>query len=367
MDIVPVNEDGATVYYGFATGTCGLFRSTDARHWECLGEMVTDWRPFLPPLSACNGDVEVGGCRKIGNYWYLLGGCFNHLGMSGYGTCVMRADSPYGPFRPDGARCRLYGGSGRWVSFWGRFCDTPECLLVSNSYIYTGYSYENGETWLPPLKRLMTDTDEHIYLAYWQGNDAVKGKEFAELEPVTLKAVAQNVFNGASIGQGMVLTPVSAVADPEKGFVLEGRIRLETPSWTALAPFAGFYLEEGEESGTAILFSAAGVTVTGEYRRRMGEELTFCCENEVSQLNSSAAGIEISREHTFRLLVRKNMFEVYLDDRHAVTFNTAHYPGYSGKLNGRFGFAAGGGTAVFTHLQLWEMDFPATENSAAEE
>ena len=43
----------------------------------------------------------------------------------------------------------------------------------------------------------MTDTEEHIYLAYWQGNDAVKGREFAELEPVTLEAVAQNVFNGA--------------------------------------------------------------------------------------------------------------------------------------------------------------------------
>jgi hypothetical protein len=41
--------------------------------------------------------------------------------------------------------------------------------------MYSGYTYETGETWLPPLKRAIVDAGGHLRLGYWKGNDALQG------------------------------------------------------------------------------------------------------------------------------------------------------------------------------------------------
>lgn len=358
MDIVPTEEDGKTVYYGFATGVGGFLKSTDGYHWQSLGPVTLDWTPFNAPLSCSNGDLEVGGCRKIGKYWYLLGGCFNHLGMSGYGSCTLRSDSPAGPFVPDGARFRLYGGSSRWVSFWSRFCDSPDGILISNSYIYTGYSYERGETWIPPLKRLMTDSGDHLYPAYWEGNEKLKGKPIRIPAVFELDSPAQTVFSPLPPGEGAELLLVPETANPAKGFILTGKLKLDTPSWTAAAPSAGFYLEETEDTGAALLFSGSGTTSCGEFTIAPNRKYSFAADNENPPISAAVTGIEIGKTCTFRLLVRKNMFDLYLDDRHAMTFNSAHRPDYDGHFSGRFGFIVCGGKARFSELELWEMNLP---------
>ena len=81
---------------------------------------------------------------------------------------------PVGPFRADAAAYRLCGNSTRWVALWARFCRTDTDLLV-NGYMYSGYTYETGETWLPPLKRAVVDAGGHLRLGYWKGNDALQG------------------------------------------------------------------------------------------------------------------------------------------------------------------------------------------------
>lgn len=42
MDVIPVEEEGKTVYYGYAVG--GVLRSEDGLKWTWLGELVLDTR-----------------------------------------------------------------------------------------------------------------------------------------------------------------------------------------------------------------------------------------------------------------------------------------------------------------------------------
>lgn len=57
---------------------------------------------------------------------------------------------------------------------WARFCETDAALLI-NGYMYSGYTYETGETWLPPLKKAVVDGNGHLRLGYWAGNDVLNG------------------------------------------------------------------------------------------------------------------------------------------------------------------------------------------------
>ncbi len=78
------------------------------------------------------------------------------------------------------AAYRLCGNSTRWVALWARFCPMKEDVLV-NGYMYSGYSYEIGETWLPPLKQAIVDPKGHLRLGYWKGNDSLRGT-FANID-----------------------------------------------------------------------------------------------------------------------------------------------------------------------------------------
>ena len=356
MDIVQSEEDGKTVYYGFATGPSGFWKSTDGHHWESLGPVDLDWSPYIKPLSCALGDFEVGGCRRIGKKWYLVGGCFNFLGMNGYGTCTLQGDSPQGPFRPDGPRFRLYGGSGRWVSFWSRFCNTPNGLLVSNSYIYTGHSYEQGETWLPPLKRALTTDDGHLYLAYWEGNDRAKAQPLAPCPDALLQSPPMNVFTKPALESSMAIQIIETAFDPTCGMMLEGVFQIDVESWTDAAPGAGFYLEETPTSGTAIILMTSGVSLIGNLKMENGQPTRFVCENEIPPFSASAVGAEANRPMHFRLMARHGMFELYLDNRHAATFNTAHTPDAALPFSGRFGWLAIGGKARFNQIKAWTMN-----------
>ena len=47
--------------------------------------------------------------------------------------------------------------------------------MLVNGYMYSGYTYESGETWLPPLKRAVVDASGHLRLGYWKGNEILQG------------------------------------------------------------------------------------------------------------------------------------------------------------------------------------------------
>ncbi|MBM4093496.1 MAG: hypothetical protein FJ276_29410 [Planctomycetes bacterium] len=91
-------------------------------------------------------------------------------------------------------------------------------------------------------------------------------------------------------------------------------------------------------------------------RLTLGSEAAFLCEDEIGPGCAAPAGIAPHGTHTFRLLVRQNMFELYLDDRFVQTFNTTHQPDRPGRTPRRLGFVTENGIGVFENLRAWSMN-----------
>lgn len=331
--------------------------SSDGVHWKHVGPVIKD-APF--------------------NIWAMsvhrVGGRFNYMGATGYGVYTLIADTPRGPFRPDAAAYRLCGNSTRWVALWARFCRTDADLLV-NGYMYSGYTYETGETWLPPLKTAVVDSGGHLRLGYWKGNDALKGPS-AKFELNACKKVYPDEPNGActcnvvadrldlqaqperhSILRTDVPTTVSILDttfDFDRGVVVEGTIQATCRDHRLVAPSVGFFLQENELAGTAILLHGYGRTEIGQMT--IGDRVEFRREDTIGPGCAAPVGILPHTDTSFRLLIRKNMFELYLDDMFVQTFNTTHAPGSIGATPRRIGFIAQNGQGLFDNVRVWSMN-----------
>lgn len=372
MAVLPVRENGRTVYYGYATGPGGFLHSDDGLTWEGMPPTQIDWDDLCPPTDADEGMLEIGGAECIDGRYYLVGGWFNMLGMSGYGTFTLVGDSPTGPFRPDPAAYRLCGQSLRWVALWARFCRTEQDVLV-NGYMYDGYTYEQGQTYLPPLKRAVVDGNGHLRLGYWKGNDALKG------EPLDLGVAEILLRHGSSPvkheGTAMLLSAepeVSSVARVhvpssiavfdvllpiEQGIVIEGALRAYCEHPRVNTPGIGLYLEKTPQTGTAILFEGMGCTRIGAVK--LGKEIEFEWDDVIGPCCASVKGIVPERTYTFRLLLRENMFEMYLDDLLVQTFNTTHTPDMPGQSPCRIGLIVQNGFGQLDNLKAWRMTLEA--------
>ena len=374
MSVVAVKENGNDAYYGYATGPGGFLESKDGIHWQGLPPPRVEWDTVPPPPTPKDeGGFEVGGCHLIDGRYYLVGGWFNYMGATGYGVYTLIGDTPVGPFRADAAAYRLCGNSTRWVAMWARFCQTDTELLV-NGYLYSGYTYETGETWLPPIKKAVVDGNGHLRLGYWAGNDALKGQPLAagldrcrtvhpeasdenascELTDNGLRIQAQPERN--SILRTDIPTTVALIdlsRDFNRGIVVEGVLRVTCRDPRLVASSVGFYLEETPGTGTAILLHSYGRTDIG--RLTLATPLAFTVEDSVGPGCAAPAGLAPHMPHRFRLLARKNMFELYLDDLLVQTFNTTHAPEHPGLTPQRLGFVVQNGLGVFEDLKLWAM------------
>ena len=359
-------------YYGFATGPQWLFRSQDGLHWQSMPNPEIAWGDFPPsPMPPDEGIFEVAGCEKIGGRYYLIGGWFNYLGYSGYGDYVLVADSVTGPYRPCSPKFRLNGQSERWVCLWARYLRNAEDLLVS-SYMVDGYSFECGTTWLPPLKKVVREESGCLSLRYWAGNEALKGeplrfsaqealpvaflqkygkmKKGAGLELYTDKVYSSLCRIGSDICGAYIPVPCL-----EKGAIAEGKFCVTNGSPRESFCGAGFYLAETEHEGTGILLRSYGAVKIGHMYEKNGEAC-FRTEDEARcGICATATGIAAGREHNFRLLVKGNMFELYIDDLLVQSFNTAHSLTHEPRAPIGIGFLAENGKLSVSALKLWRF------------
>ena len=216
--------------------------------------------------------------------------------------------------------------------------------------MYDGYTYEKGSTYLPPLKKAVADDFGHLRMRYWCGNEAVKGRKLpfdcnnnsiifndallTDLQK-RFKIINDKTFELStceeipSYEQGDYV-PTAIVQneflfDFYKGVILEGKIKITSEAARCVAGSIGFYLAENSESGTYILFDSYGVTRIGQLTVKNNQP-DFADEDEIRPgFCACAAGITPHDEHTIRILAKKNMFEIYMDDCYIQTFNTTHY------------------------------------------
>ena len=238
--------------------------------------------------------------------------------MNGYGVYLYRSDRPEGPFSPVLPDYRLNGTSRRWVNMWER-CFAHEGELLAHNYVYDGYTYEDGNVYLPPIKRLLPHGDS-LRLAWWEGNEALRGELLCSCEELTATCpVRRDVFL-TDIDE--LFFSEERLSLPPEGVVIEGSFTLPKNSFTRYSA-GGIYLAEDEHNGTAILFDTYGKCEMLSIR----DQKILCVDDTVGFGSTAPYAIESGRSYALRILSRHGIFEVYVDGVYMQTFNTSRARG----------------------------------------
>lgn len=361
-------------------GGFGMMDSPDGVHFTPIKapEILADFR--IPTL-------EIGGIKKFGQKYYLLGGNVNHYGFSGYGVYTYVADSPTGPFRPDLEAYRLTGTSGidgnYYVHILACFVkDSPEDL-VSDPFTFRNSTATDGQgTWLLPMRKAIADPQGHLRLAYWPKNDLVKGKE------IRLNAAENSVVfpPGQSAANPIVTVAGSddhllvhtdknwrpfpwleadktrkAIAvlnqrfDLNAGLIIEGQINAQAlfqGYGDARKSYAGFFIEGVDRgSGTGILLEIGEPQWRESRIGHIQTDVSFRFESldATGRGSATVTGLDNGKGHTFRLWLRSGQMELYIDDLLMQSF-------FYSKATGRIGFISQESKVTFSKLRFYSMN-----------
>lgn len=306
-----VSREGT--YHGYATGQYGYLTSEDGAHWKAQ-QVNIDYQPF-PPYNTALGGFEIADFIWMDGMYYLLCGGFGHLGSDGYGVYVFESKRPDGPFAPSLPFYRINGTSKRWVNMWER-CFEKDGALLAHNYMYDGYSYECGNVYLPPIKKL--EKNRHgLRLVWWEENEALRGDLYAGTEQLRAQSQAWDVFTQVS---DCVTSPGTALP-ADGGAMIEAMMTLDETGFTQYS-CGGLYLEEKDNEGMAILFDTYGKC-----------EIAWVQNNRIKAVEDtirfpSAASyyLEGGKTYSIKVITKNGMFEVYVDDVYLQTFNSAHCP-----------------------------------------
>lgn len=289
---MPRREGG---YYGIWTATpMALGYSEDGITWQAMEP------PYFEPEAA-----EAGAFWPIGDRIYAM------LGENGAMWSYV-AEDVRGPYRRSAKNPRLLNAG---HTYFSRFLPTPEGLLVNH------HSMSPRGVYSAPLKRAVVDDEGTLRLAYWEGNETIKGDEVPVLSdgPAT-----------------PAMSLVSGYLNFRKGIVAEGTIRIPR----TVGDVAGAYLYVGS-TGYAIRVLPGGVTEIGQMdafgdywgpQQRVDRERRFP---------------DPSR---FRLLARRGMLEFYLDDQ---LIECQMLTGTADVERARVGVL--GPASAVADLRVWEM------------
>ena len=389
MFTIPRNADKpADGYLGYFVadpidhGGFGMMESPDGVHFKPIKapEILADFR--IPTL-------EVGGIKKIGDKYYLIGGNVNHYGFFGYGVYTYVADSPTGPFRPDLDAYRLTGTSGidgrYYVHVLSCFVkDSPE-NLVSDPFTFGfgGNPETDGQgTWFLPMRKAIVDSNGHLRLAWWAGNDLLKGKETQVDTSQNLVLfppgqTAQNPIVTVDGAQGAVhvatdkswrpfpwlesgktrkaIVVLSQRFNLEDGVIIEGHLRAKALLQSygdRRKTYAGFFVEGLERgSGTGILLEVGEPQWRESLIGRIRTDVSFHFESldATGRGCATVTGIDEGRDHTFRLWLRSGQMELYIDDLLMQSF-------FYLKATGRIGFMSQESDVTFSDLRFYSMN-----------
>ena len=222
--------------------------------------------------------------------------------------------------------------------------------------------------WHAPLKTPVVDGAGHLRMGYWKGNEALKGAslpcEIGQIHPafpesgadidtsgeqVTIKAPALPQVRWITPGKpNMALAFLDTAYDFDKGCVVEGFLKV-TGTDGLVFPAVGICLEQKNQEGTAILFETWGQTEIGTLR--WSEQPRFESRDRTGFGCATVAGIQPGETGLFRLLIRKGIFEIYLNDLLVQTYSAEN-------LTGRIGFMVQDGQGTFGPPKVWEMNLP---------
>lgn len=305
-----VKKDGK--YYGYATGQYGFMVSDDGERWN-LHPSNIDYSPF-PEYNNALGGFELADALFINGKFYIFCGGFGHLGTNGYGVYIYESENPEGPFRPSLPNYRINGTSKRWVNMWERFFEYNGEYLAHN-YSYDGYSYENGDVYLPPIKKLKKENDK-LFLAWWENNDKLYRGLLKEKENLFAKAESISVFDDDTKCE------LSEKIDIPDKCIIEFNLTLSKNTFTEYSK-GGIYLGEDENTGTALLFDTYGKFEISYVKNK---EIVFT-DDTVGFGSTAPYYLASGKTYSVKILHNNGLFEIYVDNLYLQTFNNAHFKG----------------------------------------
>jgi len=362
-------------------GGFGMMESPDGIHYHPIKapEILADFK--IPTL-------EVGGIKKFGDKYYLLGGNVNHYGFNGYGVYTYIADSPTGPFRPDIPAYRLTGTSGidgdYYIHILAAFVkDSPDNLVSDPFTFMSSFGTEGHGVWFLPMRKATVDGQGHLHLAYWKQNDLAKGSEVnvdlsqstvvfppgqTDSNPIIRVATEHDSLvvhtdkswrpftwlDSRETRKGVVM--LNHYFDLDTGLIIEGHIRarsLNSRVQDGHKTYAGFYIEGSEEGrGTAVMLEVGEPqwreSLIGKLR--LDTEFHFDSLDVTGRNSATVTGLDNDKDHTFRLWVRGGQLELYIDDLLMQSF-------FVESPSGRIGFISQETETRLSDLKFYEMNF----------
>lgn len=318
MYMLPKDEDDpAAGYWGYPVATTkpglpralGMMDTRDGREWRILPPPDVQWGD-VPPT-----DFEIGGCERIGGKYVIIGGQY-HYQSDGYSMYTLIGEGPCGPFRPDRDAFRLCGTStkaGGWaISMLAAWCRGERDEKLISNYV----NVPSG-TWMLPLRKAVFD-GTHLRLGWWKSNDSLKGN------PIALNAREVTLKGGVN---GRQITWLEPAFDLGRGVILEGTICGVS---LGAGASAGFAFEENADCTMEIRLGIGTPEHRETYVGRHHPLTGFCIEDTTGRGCATVTGIGNGTEHTFRLLARHDLFELYIDDLLVQTYTYRPYGGRIG-------------------------------------
>ncbi len=353
--VVP-DQDGDG-YFGYVTavakdgpvglrGTCASVRSQDGRRFVTGPPVVA---PGVWPDR-----LEIGGAERIDDAYYMFAGLAeiplglrwaSHHPQAVGGMYVMRSARQEGPFELDPRQQPVLVSAPDHHTYFTRFYPVGDEMLACHHSVapsrHIATIRPKPGTYLAPLKSVVV-SDGLLHLAWWQGNEALKGAELDTLldhtEDRCLSAPAE-LDAGALVLEaplaGQAAMPVSY--DVRQGLVIEAT--MSASPYDARPAGVGLLIEGSTRwGGTAMVADTEGSFRIGETNG-----YTFR-DRDAKQLVSGSA-----EPQRWRVLIRHTLVEVYVDDRLVQCYSMPEQPG------GRLAFVAEAGTATVRDVHVWRM------------
>jgi hypothetical protein len=345
----------------------GKLESGDGLHWRAVAPPRIAWGA-MPESSV----YEVGGVEMVGGAYRMMicqVASERRLGRRtawspGLGDAGMygfRSASLDGPFEPDGTSYRLLT-SPSWIpgglpysgmSHFTRFYRCDGDVLVNHHAIE--FCGDGSSVWFAPLKRTRTGTGGELQLAWWEGNEALKGGPLALGFPGG-EAILQAPGRAWAEAGGTITATASCAGgiyrmsgrfDPVEGVVLEIRATvraapraLGTVGIAIGHPVGGLIgYPPPVGLGTAFLLGTGGRTDIGFVDR----------SGTVHPQHVVGKGITDGVEARLRLVTRRGMCELYRDDELVQCWSLPAMP------TGELYLVFEGGSAVFSGVRAWRM------------
>lgn len=337
MNVVKYNNR----YYGYATGQYSFLTSENGENWK-PSKLNIKYNPF-PEYNSALGGFEVADCIELEDKFYMFCGGFGHLGVAGYGVYIYEADNPEGPFRPCLPFYRINGTSKRWVNMWERFFEKDGEYLAHN-YMYDGYSYEKGNVFLPPVKKLKK-SDEKLCLEWWNGNNILYGDFLAGYDKLSAVSPAKSVF--AEESDECSFSELVTLPD---SVIMEFQFTMADNTFTKYSK-GGIFLGESKNSGSGILFDTYGKCEIVHIEN--GKIHTV--EDVIGFGSASLYYLESGKTYSIRILSVGGMFEIYVNDIYLQTYNNAHRPEDTSTGFKHFGVIACRNNTNLSDIKIYNM------------